>query len=520
VTLGPVPGGSLNLSGQRVDASYASVIEQSGIFTGDGGFQLDVDGRTRLIGGAIASTDAAVDAGRNVLTTAGIVTEDLHNRADYQGRGFGLTAGFGTTEGDPDYRGSRMGVGSDSGSAESVTRAGVSGMAGHADIRTGDASGGLAPIVDVQQLEAELDARVAITGEFGQQATRLVGDIAQTKLEEALSKRLDAELALAAGDSERAAQLNAEVDRLQADWGDSGTLRLAAHTVIGALTGGTQGATGAAVGTLSAPVVANALKEAGIEGALAGAMVALVSTSAGAVTGGAAGGAAAYNEVLNNYLTTHAINEELERLAADDTGLDPELLQRLVAHQLLHGLQEHAPVDECSVIGTNCTPAVDRISAGLELLQEPSVREQLGDTLTDALIVRQLDDLHATLQAIDWSQDPNTLARAESLGRAARNFVEACAVVPVAAHCRMAALALTGADATEKFFDGDLTGALVQGGSSIVNPIAGGTISRNFEKTGVYSKEFLEWAKSIYGAGIEKTIQWTYDEARSNAGGE
>jgi hypothetical protein len=45
---------SLNLSDQRVDASYASVIEQSGIFTGDCGYQVDIDGRTRLNGGAIA----------------------------------------------------------------------------------------------------------------------------------------------------------------------------------------------------------------------------------------------------------------------------------------------------------------------------------------------------------------------------------------------------------------------------------------------------------------------------------
>jgi hypothetical protein len=245
-------------------------------------------------------------------------------------------------------------------------------------------------------------------------------------------------------------------------------------------------------------------------------MVALVSTSAGAVTGGAAGGAAAYNEVLNNYLTTYAINEELERLAADDTGLDPELLQRLVAHQLLHGLQEHAPVDECSVIGSNCTPAVDRISAGLELLQEPSVREQLGDTLTDALIVRQLDDLHATLQAVDWSQDPNTLARAESLGRAARNFVEACAVVPVAAHCRAAAALLTGTDVADKISDGDLPGAGVQAGSYFTGRFVGEKVGGSIQKSGVYSNSFLEWSRNIYGAGTERILQGVYDETQSN----
>jgi hypothetical protein len=236
-----------------------------------------------------------------------------------------------------------MGVGSDSGSAESVTRAGVSGIAGHADIRTGDESGGINPIVDVQQLEAELDARVAITGEFGQQATRLVGDIAQTRLEEALSKRLDAELALAAGDSERAAQLNAEADRLQADWGDSGTLRLAAHTVIGALTGGTQGATGAAVGTLSAPVVANALKDAGIEGPLADSLIALASTATGAIAGGTQGGAAAFNEVMNNYLAHPEAKrlQELNRLLEEDDSLTEAERQALEEERLaIHVLSQ------------------------------------------------------------------------------------------------------------------------------------------------------------------------------------
>jgi hypothetical protein len=279
VTLGPAPGGSLNLSGQRVDASYASVIEQSGIFTGDGGFQVDVDGRTRLIGGAIASTDAAVDAGRNVLNTAGIVTEDLHNRADYQGRGFGLTAGFGTTEGDPEYRGSRMGVGSDSGSAESVTRAGVSGMAGHADIRTGDASGGLAPIVDVQQLEAELDARVAITGEFGQQAGQAWGDYANERWLDALER----------GDTDASVC-----------WAADGGCRSAGHLLIGGASGGLDGALGAGLSTQVAPRVFDALQNSDLPPSVQETLAMLIATTAGATVGGLGGAAAGYNEAANN----------------------------------------------------------------------------------------------------------------------------------------------------------------------------------------------------------------------------
>uniref|UniRef100_UPI002609F6B2 two-partner secretion domain-containing protein n=1 Tax=Halomonas sp. TaxID=1486246 RepID=UPI002609F6B2 len=89
ITIGPVSGGSLSISGQKVDAEYASVTEQSGIFTGDGGFQIDVEGNTDLIGGAIASTDKAVEEGRNRLDTASITTKDIVNQAEYDGQGIG-----------------------------------------------------------------------------------------------------------------------------------------------------------------------------------------------------------------------------------------------------------------------------------------------------------------------------------------------------------------------------------------------------------------------------------------------
>ena len=48
-------GSSLSLNGGKTDinADYKAVGEQSGILTGDGGFDLEVDGKTTLIGGAI-----------------------------------------------------------------------------------------------------------------------------------------------------------------------------------------------------------------------------------------------------------------------------------------------------------------------------------------------------------------------------------------------------------------------------------------------------------------------------------
>lgn len=51
--------------------------------------------------------------------------------------------------------------------------------------------------------------------------------------------------------------------------GETGSLRIAAHTVIGGLTGGASGAAGSLAGTITAPLVAEELAKAGITGNLA-----------------------------------------------------------------------------------------------------------------------------------------------------------------------------------------------------------------------------------------------------------
>jgi len=298
------------------------------------------------------------------------------------------------------------------------------------DARTGDAESGLAPIFDESTVRKDVQAQATITQEFGSKASQLVGDIAQAKVEEAQLKRLQADAAQAAGDNERAAQLNAQADQLQSDWGENGTKRLAAHTAIGALTGGTQGATGAAVGTLSAPAIENALKDAGLDDTLTDGLTALASTAAGVATGGSQGGAAAFNEVKNNYLTRRALNEELERLRAESyAGLSEEQKREVIEHHLLSVLQEDALVRECSVMGGECSEAyklsqtetfgarapnpLDVITKTFDLLYDPDVRQELGGALTDNLIARQMNDYVAALQGVEWTLDPANIARAE-----------------------------------------------------------------------------------------------------------
>ena len=73
---------SLNASRTNIDSDYQSVNEQSGFRAGDGGFQVNVEGIATLTGGAITSTDAAVNAGQNTFNTAGQnATEALESGA-------------------------------------------------------------------------------------------------------------------------------------------------------------------------------------------------------------------------------------------------------------------------------------------------------------------------------------------------------------------------------------------------------------------------------------------------------
>jgi filamentous hemagglutinin len=64
---GGKPSGSVNATHSNIESDYASVNQQSGIRAGDEGFQVNVQGDTTLTGGAITSTQAAVDQGKEQL---------------------------------------------------------------------------------------------------------------------------------------------------------------------------------------------------------------------------------------------------------------------------------------------------------------------------------------------------------------------------------------------------------------------------------------------------------------------
>lgn len=90
VTFGAGFSGSAYMLNQKSDSEFASVTEQSAIRAGDGGFQINVDGTTQLVGGAISSSDAAIDAGRNRLQTAALVVSDIENASSAKASSGGM----------------------------------------------------------------------------------------------------------------------------------------------------------------------------------------------------------------------------------------------------------------------------------------------------------------------------------------------------------------------------------------------------------------------------------------------
>ncbi|NHB63691.1 adhesin [Photorhabdus sp. RW14-46] len=81
-TVGPFTNGtaSLNASRNKLHSNYDSVQEQTGLFAGKGGYQVNVGDHTQLDGAVIAST---ADKAKNTLNTGTLGFKDIKNQADF-----------------------------------------------------------------------------------------------------------------------------------------------------------------------------------------------------------------------------------------------------------------------------------------------------------------------------------------------------------------------------------------------------------------------------------------------------
>ncbi|WP_158272886.1 hemagglutinin repeat-containing protein [Limnohabitans sp. T6-5] len=282
VTVGPASGGSVNLAATKINSDYKSVGEQSAIRAGDGGFNVNVQGKTELMGGQITSTQAAIDNNKNSYDAKqGTSTTDLNNSANYSAQSISIGVGTGSLLG----QGSKLsgaGFGTDSGQANSTTTAGISGVAGNTNARTGDKGTGLTAIFDKEKTQKEVAAQVAITNEFGKQAIPVAAKTADQK---AIDLRRQ-------GNEEEAAK-----------WDEGGVYRTGLYTALGGLTGGAAGATGAAVNATVIPALGEEIAKLNLPEGMRQVVTQVASIAVGAAAGGGAGVSAALPQTAYNYVS-------------------------------------------------------------------------------------------------------------------------------------------------------------------------------------------------------------------------
>lgn len=189
-TFGSMTGsGYIAASRDKMKSRFDSVAEQTGMFAGDGGFDITVGRHTQLDGAVIAST-ATPD--KNHLDTGTLGFSDLHNEADYKVSHSGISLSGGGSFGDKfqgNMPGGMISAGGHSGHAEGTTQAAVAD--GTITIRDGDnqkqnlanlsrdpahANDSISPIFDKEKEQRRLQT-VGLISDIGRQ----VADIARTQ---------------------------------------------------------------------------------------------------------------------------------------------------------------------------------------------------------------------------------------------------------------------------------------------------------------------------------------------------
>ena len=231
VTVGYGASASGDYSQSKINAEHRSVSEQSGLFAGEDGFDVQVSGHTNLTGGIITSAQSAEAQGKNRFQSGSISQTDLHNISKYDGSsiGFGAsvalsgeTLGQGTqnnskltTVADKNSQGfNGVGYGRDSDHQESTTHSGIgtrniiltdeagqlaktgygtdkAAQLAYTDIRTEDAgqqSGSLKNRFDSERVLKELNLQVEVTKDFRKNSFNMIDSYADNKQAELREK--------------------------------------------------------------------------------------------------------------------------------------------------------------------------------------------------------------------------------------------------------------------------------------------------------------------------------------------
>ena len=354
---GQTVSASGSVSEQNIKSSFQSVNQQSGIYAGAGGFDVNVGSHTQLDGGVIAST---ASADKNSLSTQTLGYTNLENHASYSGDtiGFSASGGYGWSAKDgatmstpisqisnklPGPQNSQ-GLGpsgfSAAGTSSEVTGTTYSAVsAGSITVRgdagsghdstaglsrdTASANGAVQNSFDAQKVQNDMAIQQGVV----QVGMQVVGDIGKALEDSAVAKEKAAQKAYddaaAAHDQDGMARAQADLSsatQQAALWSDDGALRMGAHAIVsgvGAALGGGSVA-GAVAGTVAGDVAGNLAGHALGDDSVGGKLLSNIASGlAGAVVGGAVGGAGGALSGANGALGADLYNRQLHQSERD-----------------------------------------------------------------------------------------------------------------------------------------------------------------------------------------------------------
>ncbi|ASV87933.1 filamentous hemagglutinin family N-terminal domain protein (plasmid) [Ochrobactrum quorumnocens] len=387
--------GGISGSYQTAKGDAAIVSEQSGIHAGEGGFDIKVDGNTKLTGGLITSE---ADPENNRLETGTLEFEDLDThskwKADTYGGGFGAS---GPLVSPPIKEGE-----SETGKALSAISPGEiiitdpnNQQQNIDDLRrdTTDTNTSLPGIPDLQKLLSEQLKTQQLYDDAAAKAAKMIGDYASDRFAEAYKNKNTEEMEF---------------------WKEGGTGPAILHAIAGGLLGGVtdfngmlSGMLGGASSAYLAPkikeLVAEFVKEAGVTGSAADFMTNSITGSILQGLGGIAGGTGASyagNAFQYNYLTHEQRAKEIEELKACNG--DQNCLQTVArAYHELNVSQEN------ELIACKTKECVDAIVASLA-----DSAETLADDYQQLLkLSREAAESALTFQQMDIVTGQTDLTR-------------------------------------------------------------------------------------------------------------
>ncbi|MFX3550200.1 polymorphic toxin type 22 domain-containing protein [Ralstonia mannitolilytica] len=327
--------------------------EQSGIQAGSGGFDINVKGNTDLKGAVIAST-ATPD--KNQLTTGTLTFSDIQNHSDYNASSSGFSLSGSLGNGGENYkraedrRTSNVGGGApmlsqnDSSSESATTRSAISqgtititdkanqkqDVASLSRDTTG-ANGTVSKTPDLQNILNNQADMMSAAQAAGQAVAQRIGDYADGKKKEAEAA---AKQATKDGNTELAAQYQAEADSWKEGGVNRAGMQAAGAAVVAGLGGGSAigGAAGAGLSSLAAGKLndlssaisgSNPTGNKNVDEALGNIVSNALATAVGGAVGGNAGAISASNvDRFNRQLheDSKAKEQTLARKLAEQSG--------------------------------------------------------------------------------------------------------------------------------------------------------------------------------------------------------